>query len=1401
MKRFYKKSKILARSFILVSLVFLFVCLIFQNAQLVSGSAYTGKSPFVLSESTNGLTLQLTPENWTQTKVAFEGKEFTEFEFKNSSKSDNPGQPQVPFHSFVVGVPIGANVSYRIVDSEFEDFTNVELLPFPEYTSVEGTLTPRYIQDENTYNNLGIFPAERVQIGKKSFFRDQQIVNISVAAAQYFPKTKIFRKFKKIVLRLNFIGSRVAQVSPKKSGRSEEHLYESVLLNYNQARTWRKPYKTPDVSLSKFSPTQSGTYYKFKITEEGIYRVTGDFLRSNINNLDLNSINPAKIQIFNNGGKELPRDINIARPDGLVENAIVVNDGGDGNFDGNDTILFYGHGVEGWEFNASSGKFEHYINHYGFNNVYWLKLDGTQDGKRMQTAQSDQLASQVVDSYAGMVFVEEERSNPVRSGINWFGRDFAVDEFSRSNSWTLNLPNAITSEVTHFNFRFAALNTGRHTFNIRMNNNQIGTKTFNGLSLAFGQYLQVVTSVENYQQSNVVNPGDNTLRLDYSHSSTTGRAFLDWVDILYSARMIADENQLIFTVEPASGVQTYRASNFSGSEIKMFDVSNFENIRIFDGFSYSNGNVTFADSQLPNAPKRYAILNPSRYLGLEDLERVEFRNLRDPQFSLNPNPMSDNSFIIITHNDFRAEAERLESLRENANPADQLQTEVVLISDIYNNFSSGLTDVTAIRDFLKYAYDNWTPRPLYVLLLGDGDYDYKNIISKEDLNWIPSFQTDALETSSVIKELVSRANDSWYTYVSPDNDGSTPRMDLAIGRITAQTIADAKNVVDKIIAYETQATFGQWRNKVTIIGDDELVSNGNPGGGDDIHIRQAEVIAEQYIPKHFNLKKIYLSEYPKVRSEASGGVLKPAAKEDLIQTINKGSLIVNFIGHGNPQLWTHEQIFTIADNSRVQNQDKLMFFVAATCDWALFDRPDRQSQAEELLLAEKRGAVAILSSARLVFASQNFSFSKKFYSYLFPDETTSNRIGDAFLLARIDISSQVNDEKYHIFGDPTLRLANPEKQGVITKMNPDSILALAAIEIEGEVLQNGALDGNFNGSAFVNVFDSKKTIANLTENGGIQNYLLPGNSIYRGSVPVQSGRFKSKFIVPKDISYGGGSATASVYFWNDETDGAGSLNNIRVSSSTSELTDEAGPEIQIYFKEHQNFTTGDIVDENITMVIELADTVSGINIAGEIGHQLTLSIDPDDETCLSQLNRFNGVSTIDLTAIFDFNEGDHLRGKIEIPLQFPSEVEVGGNTIACADFDDEQRHTLVVKAWDNANNSSTASVEVSVVHEAGLVIKDVLNYPNPLEDETTFTFFVNRDAEVEVKIYTVAGQLIKKMEYPFARNGFNMIEWDGRDEQGDTPANGVYLYKIIAKAVGTSESIQKEKLGRLAIIR
>jgi len=1330
------------------------------------------------------ITLTFTLKNYREREIEVDGKPYLAVDFPTAVYDHTPGEPQIPYHSAVLGIPVGARVSYSVIETIEEVQSGVQLIALPEMRKVDGWPEGVYRFDERIYASAESFPAEMVQIDPPAFLRDQQIVRLRVPGVRVVSARNLLIKYKKVVVQVTFSGGRTDVTLAGRSGSTtEEALYRNTILNYDQAKNWRKVRATPPASQSFNSIQQSQIFYTFPVSEEGIYRIDGDFLQSQ--GIDLNSIDPNKIRLFNNGGTELPRPLSAPRPDSLVENAILVQDGGDGRFDANDFILFFARGLEGWNYDANRQAFEHYINHYDFANVYWLSVDGAVAGKRMQTVQSGTLSGNAIETYQGLAFIEEELATPLQSGLDWFGRQFATDAVSRTQNYTLDLPNALPGASAELASKFVSLNSGVHSFSMSLNENFIATQQFTGFALSQNTYLVMRANTNRFSPVPGIVPGTNTLQINYSHTTAFGQAYLDWVELLYQAQLTAIDNELIFTVEPASGLTTYRVSGFAQTPVQLFDVTDFANVRQITGFSEGSGSIAFSDTQSPVRPKRYAALTADRYRTLQALERVEMRDIK--------RAVTGAEFIIISHAAFLPEAQRLQSFRENGNPRNQLSTVVVDVQDIFNNFSAGLVDPVAIRNFLQYTFEHWSPRPSYVLLLGDGDYDPKNIISSGDQNWIPTLQSD-----DTLAELGSRAMDSWYTYIS----GNDKVMDMAIGRINAQTVADARNVIDKIVAYETQPLYGVWRNTITLVGDDELITGGRPSSIDDVHIIQTEeLVTGGHIPRSFDFKKIYLPEFPKVISASVGGVVKPEAREALIRQMNEGTLIVNFVGHGNSQQWAHEVVFQQSDNDRVQNQDKLIFFVAATCDWALFDNPGRQSQAEDLLLMEGRGAIGMLSSTRLVFSAPNAAFNRKYYDELFSSPGQTARVGDAFVATRAGSNNINNDEKFHIYGDPTLRLARPASEAVITSLEPDSILALSTMQVSGEIRNNGVLQSDFNGTAFVNTFDSEEFVRNVPERGRTQLYHLPGNSIYRGTVPVVNGRFTARFIVPKDISYGGNRARVSAYFWNNETDGVGYVDDILVSSTSSTLVDKEGPAIRLFFRGHENFTTGDIVGEQVTLVAELADTVSGINIAGEIGHRITLTIDPDEQTCLSELNQFQGINNIDLTDLFQFNEGDFLRGRIEFPLTFPKEVDLGGKMVSCLSPDGEQRHNLVLKAWDNANNSSTASVEVMVEHEDGLVLREVMNYPNPMSDNTTFTFIANQDVDIRIKIYTIAGQLIRTLEYPFGRNGFNMIEWDGRDADGDVPSNGVYLYKLIAKGQGTNGIEQREIVGRLAIVR
>jgi hypothetical protein len=1341
----------------------------------------------ILDQDETGLTLSLIPQNWSIDTVAVNGKEWLSADFAGAEFAGTPGIPRVANFNVTLGVPLNGQIAARVVSIESQTITGYDLIPEFDYAGSQSGPTMVLTPDQAIYAGRGEFPSNAFTLSEAVFFRAQRTVTLSVPAIRYLPASNQVDLHQRIVIAITFQRSVARAVQIPVQSEAEESLYRSVVFNYEQARPWRK--SRPVEGARKISaPASIGTFYQFSISESGIYRFDGTYLESQ--NINLASIVPARVRLFGNGGRERPRSLSAINS-GPQECAILVEDGGDGRFDRGDAILFYASGPSGWDYDLQRGRFRHYINRYQESGTYFFSFDGDQDGKRITAMTSLPVGPNPIERYKGLYFNEEESENPLRSGMNWFGRKF--DDLFRSQNYPVNLPDAIPESEAFFNFALVALSDRTHTFTMSVDDQIIGTRAVAGYPLSLGEYLALRHEQASFTHSNLLNAGQNSVRISHAHTQKEAQAMVDWFEIQYDARLQAQDNELLFRVVPQSEVESYRVSNLSG-QARLFDVSDIANVMEISGLQTSGAAVSFSMAQIPDSAKTYIVSNADAFKDRPDgtIQRMQYIDLRAAGLGA--------EFIIITHNDFLSEAARLQSYRENGNLDNSLSTEVVSISDIYSNFSNGQVDPTAIRDFLEYAYENWSPSPSYVLLFGDGDYDYKNKLSNNDSNWIPTYQTDDLENSNRLDELVSRTADSWFSYVS----GNDNVMDVAIGRVNIQSLEDAKTFVDKLIAYEMQPLRGKWRNTVTVVGDDELVRGGNPDRQDVIHINQAENIAESYIPKSFDLRKIYLSEYPKVISASVGGITKPAAKDALVNQINEGTLIVNYTGHGNSTLWAHERIFLKSDNDLLTNEDKLTFFVAATCDWALFDNPSDQSHAEELLLMDSRGAIAILSSARLVFANTNFTFNTTYYDNLFRNQGFV-RLGDAFVATRagrIDPTTVRNDEKFHIYGDPTMRLAVPRQRAVITSVNPDSIVALTMMQISGEVQQDGGLWNDFDGTALVTVFDSRRFVQNVTEADGFtQEYFLAGNSIYRGTVPVRNGIFSAQFVVPKDLSYGGSQARVSAYFWNQQTDGIGYQNNIVVSSSSSSLVDTDGPEIKIYFENYENFTTGDIVEEDAILVVELADTLSGINIAGEIGHRITLTVDPEDETCLSEFYQFQGISNIDLTEAFTFDEGNPFRGKVRFPLQFPRQVDLGGRIVSCTTTTGEDRHTLLIKAWDNSNNSSTASVEVVVVHEEGLVLASLMNYPNPFRESTTFTFKSNRDAEVEIKIYTLSGQLIRTLEYPFAIRGFNMVDWDGLDADGDELANGVYLYKIVARALGSEGVDQEEKIGRVAIIR
>jgi hypothetical protein len=1285
------------------------------------------------------------PASWTIDTLRESGATSYRFNFPDAIVDEQPGDYQIPYKVVVLGIPIGGKVQVEVTPGPFSELPNVELarvLEFrPDEELGEWRLPPAAPAAP------GFYPAELALADAPAWYRHQEIVRLRIAPLQYEARTKTVRRYESLAVRVRFIGGKSSAPGLEPSGMGEgaqpDPFYEGLLANAAMARNFRNVPSPAESRLSK-SITAAGPFYKINIRKEGLYRITGQFLASR--GIALADINPATLQMFNNGGTELPREMNASRPQGLEEIRIWVEDGNDGRFDASDFILFYGKGVDGFQYDPNTGQPSHYLHHYVFDNVYWLTW-GAMNGKRIGMQQTQPTAgATVVTDFRDRFYVEQELHPLYESGLHWYGWLFTSDAVSRTRRYRFTLNDVVAGGTAQYKFTFLGWSAATHQLDIKVNETALLSSSFFGQH----QYRSFLTT-----KTGGLKSGENTLDITYSPSISTGQVFIDYFEVAYDRALKTVNSTLAFDGRIGGEVYAYQLEG--ANDLWLFDVSDYRNVQRLDPaqIQFSGTQAVFADSTGAIVPRRYLAASPNA-TPISNLQADVTSNWRSTEYNAD--------LVIITHEDFYSEAMRLKSLHENLFTDDRHLTEVVKIQDVFDEFSGGLYDATAIRDFLKYAFDHWQKPPGYVLLFGDGDHDPKNILDNTDKNWIPTYQTTEYD------DIGNRTTDHWFTYVS----GNDAVMDMAIGRIPSRSPQQAKDYVDKVVAYldPSQADFGHWRNTLLFVADDDIVK-GIPSGADRIHITDTEDLSKNYTPQEFDIRKLYLTEYPGVQSASISGIRKPSATEALLRQINGGALIVNYVGHGAPLIWSDERVLNYAtDFYKIQNGPRQALWVTATCDFGRFDNPKEQSFAEEILLAPGRGAIAMLATTRLVYAGNNAAINKEYYFRLFSSGGVTAPIGLALMQARARLRATTNDEKFHILADPAIRLTMPRQTAQVTSIEPDTITALSVMTVRGTIQRNGAPWNDFNGQIYLETLDSRRSVIYQSP-VNVMNYNLPGNAMFRGTAPVDSGRFRVQFFVPKDITYGGSQARINMYFSGQGSDGRAAVDNLPVGGTALNFIDQAGPEISIGFAGVDDFVSGGVVGLNPILKVVIADSLSGINITGEIGHKVTLALDDEVE------------NKIDLTGLFNYESGSFKRGVVLYPLAGLS----------------EGRHTALVKAWDNFNNSSTASVEFATVQQDRLTLDEVMNYPNPFRRETSFTFVSSHDAEVRVKIFTLSGRLIRTLDPFAARRGFNMISWDGEDGDGDTLANGVYLYKLIATSNNGAGVLRAETIGKMVVVR
>ncbi len=1111
----------------------------------------------------------------------------------------------------------------------------------------------------------------------------------------------------------------------------------------------------------------SGDWYKIRVSRNGIHKIDYQQLSA----MGFTGGSSANIRLFGMGGALLPETAGEYRPDGLQEIAVQVVDGGDNSIDPGDYIIFYAEGPGTWIHDSLNNRFVFQPHHYDNYNYYFLTR-GTTPGLRIQNQTPPvQPPTTTVNSFQEFYRYENDTINLIKSGKLWVGEVF---DLKTTYSINLNIPDINPTTPVEMRTSFVARSLVSSTFTVQ--SGQFTTVV--GVPNILPGYNSPYASM-GFQTFTFNTSGNSIpLTITYNKPMSTSIGWLDYIEVNLRRNLRFSGAQLLFRDYSVSGVGAtaeYKIAQSAAGTV-VWDITNpFMPERVQGNLSGS----VYSFTSDASVKRQFVAVSSQGWYNSETAGKVPNQNLRSA---------TQTDMVIVSYPDFLAAAERLANIHRNKSGLSVL---VVTPGPIYNEFSSGKKDPTAIRDFMKMFYDRATsPKemPKYLLFFGDGSYDNKNRMP-DNTNFLPTFQSD--ESLNPAGTFVT---DDYFGMLD-DHEGlnASGALDLGIGRIPVSTSAEASQMVDKIERYLSDNTvvnvqsisagtgntrpLADWRNLICIVADDE---------DSNLHIDQAEYLADYCDSLHtvYNVNKIYSDAYQQV--SISGGHRYPDVNDAINKQMERGALIMNYIGHGGELGWAHERILRIDDIQSWNNNWQMPLFITSTCEFSRFDDPARRSAGEYAFLHPNGGAIALFTTTRLAFASSNYAFNSAFFKQAFNKVSGEYQsLGDIFRMSKILSGSQANNRNIVILGDPALRLVYPKHRIITTHINDtlitypfDTLKALSKITVKGAVIdQNGQVMQDFDGFLFPNVLDKKMTFTTLGQDQGSypKQFWMQKNALYRGKVTVSKGLFTFSFIVPKDIAYSYGFGKISYYAENGIEDAHGFFDKIVVGGTADgNITDNTGPVVRLYLND-SSFVFGGTTDADPVILALLSDE-HGINTTGGgIGHDIVAVIDGNTNNSII----LNDYYEADLDS---YNSGMVIYG--------------------LSDLEDGPHH-LSVKAWDILNNSTEVFTEFVVASADKPILTHVLNWPNPFTTNTEFWFEHNQpccDLDVMIEVFTISGKIVKTIIETVTFTGYRAgpITWDGLDDYGDRLARGVYIYKV---SIRNNEQKRAEKYEKLVILR
>ena len=1110
----------------------------------------------------------------------------------------------------------------------------------------------------------------------------------------------------------------------------------------------KNPVQVPRSAGLRNSVLTTGTWYKISVSETGLHKVTYEDLNSL--GISVSQLKSANIALYGNGGGAIP-DINPpVQTDDLLPVPIMIKDN-NGTFDENSYFVFYAQGPHSWEYDENNDIFKHNYNTYSDNAYYFINVDnGVGEKKRIEKKNyNSQTANKTATHFTFYDFYEKDVKNFGETGREWVDDPFTV---STTKTYSFFLPELYNNKG-RIKIRVAATSTASSTMNV----------TWNGGSDQFsisGNSSSNFATLTEYSKNNLnFNSGELALKMTLSSSQTSASVCLDYIEIQTLCKLKITGSAMPFALTENIGTSNISSVTLGNAttQTMVWDVTEHNNVYALERKTSGN---QFVFNIPTNQIRRLIAFDGTNYKSVTTVGKVNNQNLHN---------FKGVDMVIVSHPTFLSEANRLAQFRAKTNG---ITVKVVTPEQVYNEFSSGAQDPAAIRNFMRYLYDNDEQTIKYLLLFGRPSYDYRGRVSGTQL-FVPNWQGyDSFGGETSLKS----CDDYFGVLGINEGDMNSNTINIAVGRFPVNSATLAKIVVDKTInASERRKitpqnasqvpNFGDWRNMITLVADDK-----------EGFIKHAEAAAKVVNDNYplFNLDKIYEDAFPVV--SYAGGQRYPEATKALNMRMEKGTLAIAYMGHGGNTGWTQERLLEIVDINNWKNKYNQPLMVTVTCSFGWYDK-QAISPAELAFFNENGGVSAIITTSRVTNADSTYGKNIMFEI----GKKLTNRyqtVGEIHKNAKKTTKADKN--MVYLMGDPAMIINVPfynvkTDQILDDEQQPlDTLKALSKITIKGRVTDDeGKTMTNFNGNLYPSVFDKAVKQKTLVLEDPVE-FLMQKNIIFRGNVTVNKGEFQFSFYVPKDINYEYGNGKISYYAASENNDAGDYYNDFIIGGMSDKIIeDNTGPEISLYLND-EKFVPGGITNPNPVLIIKLKDEY-GINTTGNgIGHDLVAILDNNIEKQMS------------LNDYYLADQDSYNSGMVHYPLY---DLEPGA-------------HTLKVRAWDIFNNPNEETLDFVVKSDEKLVLDHVLNYPNPFTTKTEFYFEHNQPMEefdILIHIFTVSGKLVKTIqEKQFLQgNRSNPIVWNGRDDYGDKIGKGVYIYRL---TVRNSQGETAEKIEKIAIL-